>query len=77
MNLKPDTWRQTLLSQDRRFDGWFFVGVTLTGIYCRPVCPVRTPKRQTTIFSNVAATEKAGFRRCLRCRQSWPPETDY
>jgi AraC family transcriptional regulator of adaptative response / DNA-3-methyladenine glycosylase II len=74
MNLDPDTCYQTLLSRDRRFDGWFFVGVSSTGIYCRPVCPVRTPKRQNcNFFPNVAAAEKAGFRPCLRCRPELAP----
>ncbi|MFP6557777.1 AlkA N-terminal domain-containing protein [Paraburkholderia sp. B3] len=74
MNLDPDTCYQTLLSRDRRFDGWFFVGVTSTGIYCRPVCPVRTPKqRNCRFFPNMAAAEKAGFRPCLRCRPELAP----
>ncbi|HEY2021936.1 Ada metal-binding domain-containing protein, partial [Paraburkholderia sp.] len=74
MNLDPDTCYQTLLSRDRRFDGWFFVGVTSTGIYCRPVCPVRTPKRRNCkFFANTAAAEKAGFRPCLRCRPELAP----
>lgn len=74
MNLDPDICYQTLLSRDRRFDGWFFVGVSSTGIYCRPVCPVRTPKRQNCHFFPSAATaEKAGFRPCLRCRPELAP----
>jgi len=74
MSLDPDTCYQTLLSRDRRFDGWFFVGVSSTGIYCRPVCPVRTPKRQNChFFPNAAAAEKAGFRPCLRCRPELAP----
>jgi AraC family transcriptional regulator of adaptative response / DNA-3-methyladenine glycosylase II len=74
MNLDPDTCYQTLLSRDRRFDGWFFVGVSSTGIYCRPVCPVRTPKQQNChFFTNTAAAEKAGFRPCLRCRPELAP----
>ncbi len=63
-----------MLSRDRRFDGWFFVGVSSTGIYCRPVCPVRTPKRQNChFFPNAAAAESAGFRPCLRCRPELAP----
>ncbi|MGI4860965.1 MAG: DNA-3-methyladenine glycosylase 2 family protein [Janthinobacterium lividum] len=74
MRLDPDTCYQTLLSRDRRFDGWFFVGVSSTKIYCRPVCAVRTPKRQNChFFSNAAAAENAGFRPCLRCRPELAP----
>jgi len=74
MRLDPDTCYQTMLSRDRRFDGWFFVGVSSTGIYCRPVCPVRTPMRQNChFFSNAAAAERAGFRPCLRCRPELAP----
>lgn len=74
MRLDPDTCYQTMLSRDRRFDGWFFVGVSSTGIYCRPVCPVRTPKRQNChFFANAAAAERAGFRPCLRCRPELAP----
>jgi AraC family transcriptional regulator of adaptative response / DNA-3-methyladenine glycosylase II len=74
MNLDPNTCYQTLLSRDRRFDGWFFVGVASRGIYCRPVCPVRTPKRENChFFPNAAAAEKAGFRPCLRCRPELAP----
>jgi AraC family transcriptional regulator of adaptative response / DNA-3-methyladenine glycosylase II len=74
MHLDPDTCYQTMLSKDRRFDGWFFVGVSTTGIYCRPVCPVRTPKRQNChFFANAAAAERAGFRPCLRCRPELAP----
>ncbi|WP_165979368.1 bifunctional transcriptional activator/DNA repair enzyme AdaA [Paraburkholderia guartelaensis] len=74
MRLDPDTCYQTMLSKDRRFDGWFFVGVSSTGIYCRPVCPVRTPQRQNChFFANAAAAERAGFRPCLRCRPELAP----
>ncbi len=55
-------------SKDRRFDGRFWVGVTSTGIYCRPSCPARTPKRENCrFFPSVAAAAKAGFRACRRC----------
>ncbi|HEY1608657.1 MAG TPA: Ada metal-binding domain-containing protein, partial [Paraburkholderia sp.] len=74
MHLDPDICYQTLLARDRRFDGWFFVGVSSTGIYCRPVCPVRTPRRQNChFFPNAAAAEHAGFRPCLRCRPELAP----
>lgn len=74
MRLDPDTCYQTMLTKDRRFDGWFFVGVSSTGIYCRPVCPVRAPKlRNCHFFANAAAAERAGFRPCLRCRPELAP----
>jgi len=61
-----------LKARDARFDGHFFTGVTSTGIDCRPVCRVRTPKRENCRFFVLAAqAEAAGFRPCLRCRPSW------
>ena len=57
-----------IISKDRRFDGRFWVGVTTTGIYCRPSCPARTPKPENVrFFPSVAAAAKAGFRACRRC----------
>ncbi len=61
-------------TRDARFDGRFFVGVTSTGIYCRPVCRVRTPlQRNCRFFGNAASAEFAGFRPCLRCRPELAP----
>ncbi len=63
-----------LKAKDARFDGCFFTGVTSTGIYCRPVCRVRTPKRENCrFFSHAAQAERAGFRPCLRCRPELAP----
>ncbi len=63
-----------LKSHDPRFDGVFFVGVTSTGIYCRPVCPAKVPKRENCVFfENAGAAEKAAFRPCLRCRPELAP----
>ncbi len=63
-----------LAARDARFDGSFFTGVTSTGIYCRPVCRVRTPKRDNCRFFQLAAqAESAGFRPCLRCRPELAP----
>lgn len=63
-----------LRARDRRFDGVFFVGVTTTGIYCRPVCPARTPARERCrFFRTVAEAERAGFRACFRCRPEIAP----
>lgn len=63
-----------LASRDRRFDGEFFVGVTSTGIYCRPVCPARTPRpHHCRFYGTAAAAERDGFRPCLRCRPELAP----
>jgi len=63
-----------LASRDPRFDGVFYVGVTSTGIYCRPICPVKTPLRKNCrFFASAEAAEKALFRPCLRCRPELAP----
>ncbi len=65
---------RALTARDSRFDGVFFVGVTSTRIYCRPVCRARTPRAANCRFySNAAAAERAGFRPCLRCRPELAP----
>jgi AraC family transcriptional regulator, regulatory protein of adaptative response / DNA-3-methyladenine glycosylase II len=64
------------LAQDPRFDGRFFIGVTSTGIYCRPICPAPTAKqRNVRYFPSAAAAAEAGFRPCLRCRPEAAPGT--
>jgi AraC family transcriptional regulator, regulatory protein of adaptative response / DNA-3-methyladenine glycosylase II len=69
-----DACYAALIAHDRRFDGRMFVGVTSTGIYCRPVCTVRAPKmRNCRFFAHAAAAEAAGFRPCLRCRPELAP----
>ena len=61
-------------SRDPRFDGVFYVGVTSTGIYCRPVCTAKTPKSANCrFFRSAEAAEKASFRPCLRCRPELAP----
>ena len=66
---------RALQSRDSRFDGLMFVGVSSTGIYCRPVCPARTPKFENcTFFGSAAAAQDAGFRPCLRCRPETAPD---
>ncbi|WBC17906.1 helix-turn-helix domain-containing protein [Micromonospora sp. WMMA1998] len=61
-------------SRDPRFDGWFYTGVTSTGIYCRPSCPAMTPKRQNVrFFPSAAAAQGAGLRACRRCRPDAAP----
>ena len=70
----PDRCYQAAHSKDARFDGVFFIGVTSTGIYCRPSCPARTPKRENVRFyATAAAAQQAGFRACLRCRPDATP----
>jgi AraC family transcriptional regulator, regulatory protein of adaptative response / DNA-3-methyladenine glycosylase II len=74
--LEPDLCYRALVSRDARFDGRFFVGVTSTGVYCRPICPARTPQRRNVRFyACAAAAEAAGFRACLRCRPEASPGT--
>jgi AraC family transcriptional regulator of adaptative response / DNA-3-methyladenine glycosylase II len=66
---------RALQSRDARFDGLLFVGVTSTGIYCRPICPARTPKLgNCRFFGSAAAAQEAGFRPCLRCRPETAPD---
>jgi AraC family transcriptional regulator of adaptative response / DNA-3-methyladenine glycosylase II len=61
-------------SKDARFDGWFFIAVTSTRIYCRPSCPVVPPKPQNMRFyPSAAAAQQAGFRACKRCRPDATP----
>ncbi|HET9046276.1 MAG TPA: AlkA N-terminal domain-containing protein [Casimicrobiaceae bacterium] len=74
MNLDPDSCYRALATHDTRFDGRFFVGVTSTHIYCRPVCTVRTPRRENCrFFMSAAAAEVEGFRPCMRCRPELAP----
>jgi AraC family transcriptional regulator of adaptative response / DNA-3-methyladenine glycosylase II len=74
MTLHDDAAYLALKTHDARFDGRLFVGVTSTGIYCRPVCRVRTPLRRNCLFfANAASAERGGFRPCLRCRPELSP----
>ncbi|MBV8845226.1 MAG: DNA-3-methyladenine glycosylase 2 family protein [Bryobacterales bacterium] len=64
------------LARDARYDGRFFIGVTSTGIYCRPICPAPSPKpANVRFFQSAAAAAEAGFRPCLRCRPEASPGT--
>jgi AraC family transcriptional regulator of adaptative response / DNA-3-methyladenine glycosylase II len=68
-------WRASQ-SRDARFDGRFFIGVRSTGIYCRPVCPAPSPKRENvTFYATAAAASDAGLRPCKRCRPELAPGT--
>ncbi len=74
MDLDPETCHRALDARDPRFDGLFYVGVSTTGIYCRPVCPARRPGRdRCTFYARPAEAEKAGFRACFRCRPELAP----
>jgi AraC family transcriptional regulator of adaptative response / DNA-3-methyladenine glycosylase II len=69
------TYYRAFETRDARFDGRVFVGVTSTGIYCRPICPARTPKFENCrFFASAAAAQEAGFRPCLRCRPEIAPD---
>ena len=71
-----DTYYRALIARDSRFDGLFFVAVKSTGIYCRPVCPSRKPRRDRCLFFQYAASaERKGYRPCLRCRPELAPGT--
>ena len=75
LGLDHDACYRAIVSRDARFDGRLFIGVKTTGIYCRPICPARTPKQSScTFFANAAAAQEAGFRSCLRCRPECSPE---
>ena len=76
MELDLDVCYEAIRSRDARFDGRFFTGVTSTGIYCRPICPARTPgRRNVRFFPLAAAAEEAGFRPCRRCRPDRSPSS--
>jgi len=69
-----DLCYRAVVARDPRFDGRFFTGVTSTGIYCRPICPARTPaRRNMRFFPHAGAAEAAGFRACRRCRPEASP----
>ncbi len=72
--LRTDVYERALNARDARFDGVFFVGITTTGIYCRPVCPSRfAASAHRRFFNSPAAAERAGYRPCLRCRPELAP----
>jgi AraC family transcriptional regulator of adaptative response / DNA-3-methyladenine glycosylase II len=75
MDLDHDACYRALRLRDARFDGRFFAAVKTTGIYCRPVCPARTPRSENVRFyPTAAAAQEAGFRPCLRCRPETAPD---
>src|SRR5688572_18434915 len=72
---KKDDWRWLAVQRrNREFDGIFFFAVETTGIFCRPSCSSRSPKRENvTFFATPGEAEKAGFRACMRCK----PKNEY
>lgn len=75
MNLNHDACYSAIQVRDARYDGRFFTAVKTTRIYCRPVCPARTPlSKNVLFFSTAAAAQEAGFHPCLRCRPETAPE---
>ncbi len=74
MTLDPRTCYRALRARDARFDGRFYVAVSSTRIYCRPVCTVKPPRRENCrFFPSAAAAESGGYRPCLRCRPELAP----
>ena len=72
--IDADTAYQAHTARDARFDGRWFVGVTSTRVYCRPICRVRTPRRENCrFFETPAQAEAAAFRPCLKCRPEIAP----
>jgi AraC family transcriptional regulator of adaptative response / DNA-3-methyladenine glycosylase II len=75
LDLDHDACYRAIAVRDARFDGRLFTGVKTTGIYCRPICPARTPRSQNVVFfPTAAAAHEAGFRPCLRCRPETSPD---
>jgi AraC family transcriptional regulator of adaptative response / DNA-3-methyladenine glycosylase II len=75
--LDADDCYPALLARDARFDGRWFVGVTSTGVYCRPICRVRTPKQENCrFFGSAAQAEARAFRPCLKCRPELAPRVN-
>src|SRR5436190_4839686 len=75
MDMDFEACRRAFLTRDPRFDGRIFGAVRTTGIYCRPICPARTPKAENmTFYPTAAACQEAGYRPCLRCRPESSPD---
>ncbi|MGI9645375.1 MAG: AlkA N-terminal domain-containing protein, partial [Ilumatobacteraceae bacterium] len=74
IHLDADRCYRVAQSRDERFDGWFYIAVRTTGIYCRPSCPAMTPKQANVDFyPSAAAAQQRGFRACKRCRPDAAP----
>jgi AraC family transcriptional regulator, regulatory protein of adaptative response / methylated-DNA-[protein]-cysteine methyltransferase len=74
MMQEAEAFERARIARDARYDGWFYVGVKTTKIYCRPICPARTAlARNVCFYPSAAAAELAGYRPCLRCRPESAP----
>jgi AraC family transcriptional regulator of adaptative response / DNA-3-methyladenine glycosylase II len=74
MEFDHEACYRVLRTRDARYDGRLYVAVKTTGIYCRPICPARTPKPENVVFfPSAAAAQAGGFRPCLRCRPEIAP----
>src|SRR3954454_21900188 len=74
MHEQTEQCLRAVQAKDARFDGWFFIAVVTTGIYCRPSCPAVPPKPKNMRFlPSAAAAQAAGFRACKRCRPDASP----
>lgn len=74
--LDPEICYRAMKARDPRFDGRLFVGITSTGIYCRPICPARSARfEHCRFFPSAAAAQAGGFRPCLCCRPETAPDT--
>ena len=74
--INTDEFENARRRRDPRFDGRFFIGVLTTGIYCRPICPARMPRKENVqLYRSAASAFEAGFRPCLRCRPESSPGT--
>jgi AraC family transcriptional regulator, regulatory protein of adaptative response / DNA-3-methyladenine glycosylase II len=75
MDMDRTACYRAISTRDARFDGRLFVAVKTTGIYCRPICPARTPKfENVSFYPSAAGAQEAGFRPCLRCRPETSPD---
>ena len=75
MELDHEACYRALSTRDARFDGRIFIAVRTTRVYCRPICPARTPKiENVTFFATASAAQEAGYRPCLRCRPESSPD---
>ncbi|MFP2958275.1 AlkA N-terminal domain-containing protein [Myxococcus sp. 1LA] len=73
--LDPSACYRAMQTRDARFDGRFFTAVRTTRIYCRPICPARTPRFENcTFYPSAAGAQEAGYRPCLRCRPETSPD---
>src|SRR5260370_32565681 len=73
--MDADVCYRAVRARDARFDGLFFIAVRSTRIFCRPVCPARTPlRRNVEFYANAPAAQAAGYRPCLRCRPEVSPD---